>query len=310
MRSPVTRIEVFSGIAVLVTAAALIAVLLAGDAVRRALGLAEPRVMLSLDLDRARGIGPGAPVQYVGQTVGEVVDAQIREPGAPADAQIRVNFYVSESFFERQMGTGAWRVEVQEPVVALPGVGTTLALLRSTAAEGGVVAEPDAVLPSVTPEGLLADAQDLPEKVRGVLEQVTAVLASADAVLVDVQQVSTRVAAGEGAVGRVLLDQKLADRVVASVASAEALLADLQGATDDVVAQRLPVLLDDVEAILAEVREASRGLPQTARGIDASLLKADAILGSIQRNPFIRGGIAEPAPEPGTVDLLPRGAQP
>ena len=297
--------EIGVGVVVLGATVLVAAGLLAGEGFRQAVGLGEDRVDLALTLDATHGLGPGAPVQFVGQTVGSVRRATLEAPDAPA--AVRIEFYVTRSFFEDHLRAGdtRWSAVIREPLIPVPGAGTKIEWVEADGESGGQRIDADTVLRGTVPAGLLDEIDDLPGRAKALLDRADQILADVGGISTEARGMVDHLSGGGGTLGRVLMDEALADRVAGAVGALEGLLSEAETLTADTLSERLPPMLDRLSGILADVESASGGLPAMRRQVDASLVKANNILGAIQRLPILRGGIAADTP-PTSIDLLRR----
>ena len=113
----------------------------------------------------------------------------------------------------------------------------------------------------------------------------------------NVRKLTATVAAGEGSLGRLAMDEATAVEI-------NRILGDVKIATDNIAAltasfnQTMPDILNRLEAITAQVEAATRSAPEIGRGARESLRSVNQVLDSAKRNFLIRPNLQnDPEPE-------------
>lgn len=325
----------------------VVAVLQAG--VFRDLFRERLRLIVVLPESGLAGLNAGAPVQVLGTDAGQVEEIVI-DPNESFRAIVDIDASWepflrrdSEVFIRKQFGiAGASYLEITrgtgEPLDWDFAVLTAAADQAPSESVGTIIEElRDKVTPIVDDLGrTVGAAGDLVEALRAPDGPLLRSLAA-------LSIVTTRLAEGEGTVGRLLADDALAEdlaRIVsglgARVGEIEAILGDvrvvtggLAGATQTIGGQtdRLPAMLDDtaaalaalrrvmagldratpqVSGLLADARGAAVGLPSVLAQTQQTLAELQRLLVQLQGNWLLggAGGGPPPAREPGRLSPL------
>jgi phospholipid/cholesterol/gamma-HCH transport system substrate-binding protein len=202
-----------------------------------------------------------------------------------------------------------------------------------------------ATIESDVPESLLEKLGKIKDDVTAVKEDILKTLKNVQDIIANVKTSTDTIARGEGTIGRVIHDPKMAQDLADTVTSVRAVAAEVQTgvmadvrtatanatkATTEVTAlvddlrasvkkadralDPLPEMmagvaraLRDVEAIMANVRTASGGFPELARKTDRALDETNRTIDAAQRTFLLRGNMGERAPLHSEAEALPRG---
>lgn len=198
-------------------------------------------------MESAAGLVPGAPVQVAGQNVGQVDRVEFIRPEQRPESGEAVAVWLGVNVSIRDQIRADSRARVRTQGL----LGDRLIDIEPGSPDSPVLAEGDtlAAAPALSYEELLAQAADAVQSLIGLSNDLTATLG--------------RVAAGEGSLGQLLVDDALygslvalnenLNRVIAPVADGRGALGRLL--TDDELYERMvgaTARLDSVTAIIAD----------------------------------------------------------
>lgn len=232
-------------------------------------------------MESAAGLVPGAPVQVAGQNVGQVDRVEfIRPEERPGTGEtVAVWLGVNVSIRDQIRADSRARVRTQGLL------GDRLIDIAPGSADSPVLSEGDtlAAAPALSYEELLAQAADAVQALITLSNDLTATLG--------------RVAAGEGSLGQLLVDDALygslvslnenLNRVIEPVANGEGALGRLL--TDDALYERLVAATAGLDSVTAAVVEGEGTLGRLVRSdslylaLASSASRADSLLALIER---------------------------
>lgn len=190
-----------------------------------------------------------------------------------------------------------------------------------------------------TPPSILEKLQDVDlEEIQG---RVVAALEKIEETIGNVRDATEAMAEGRGTVGMLLQDEGLAAEIrsaiaevalaaqdVRRIAARGAEMAEVFPATgqaaqrtveqlersvarlDEVVVEVRPILtriLAEVQVILKDVREATSGVPEVVRKVDALLVETNRVIDAVKSSFLVRGGLSPAAePPPHELERVPR----
>lgn len=232
-------------------------------------------------MESAAGLVPGAPVQVAGQNVGQVDRVEFIRPEERPETGEAVAVWLGVNVSIRDQIRADSRARVRTQGL----LGDRLIDIAPGSADSPVLAEGDtiAAAPALSYEELLAQAADAVQALITLSNDLTGTLG--------------RVAAGEGSLGQLLVDDALygslvslnenLNRVIEPVANGEGTLGHLL--TDDALYERLVAATAGLDSVTAAVVEGEGTLGRLVRSdslylaLASSASRADSLLALIER---------------------------
>lgn len=252
------------------------------------------------------GLSPGVKVRFLRTDVGLVTRLELTE-----NNQVKVHLSILEEYAGRiksdsQAAIASPTVIGSEYIDIIPGSLSTEPVPR-----GGQI-------PAIERKSLQDYVEDL--HLDTMLARAEAIMVNVDSLtyqlqdpsgpllgtMGNVRKLTAAVAAGEGSLGKLALEDSVAVEI-------NRILADVKVAADNIAAlsaslnQTVPEILTRLEAITAQVETAARSAPEIGRGARESLRSVNQVLDSAKRNFLIRPNLtADPEPESLTYPVRQR----
>jgi phospholipid/cholesterol/gamma-HCH transport system substrate-binding protein len=250
------------------------------------------------------GLSAGAKVEILGTDAGQVQEIVI-DPEQRFHAVVEIEQAMepfvrrdSKVFIRKQFGiAGAAYLEITrgqgEPLDWEYAVLTAEADEAPTENIGAILKEVRAKVLPILDElhRTVGAAGDLVAELRSPEGRLQRILA-------DLNTVTTRLAEGEGSVGRLLVDDALARDLETTLASANQQLGKLDGIISDVQSTS-----SEVEALVHETSSASIALPTLLTQSQQTLAELERLLVQLQ-GVWLLGGTDDAAPEPSRLSPL------
>lgn len=238
-------------------------------------------------MESAAGLVPGAPVQVAGQNVGQVDRVEFIRPEERPESGEAVAVWLGVNVSIRDQIRADSRARVRTQGL----LGDRLIDIAPGSADSPVLVEGDtlAAAPALSYEELLAQAADAVQALITLSNDLTGTLG--------------RVAAGEGSLGQLLVDDALygslvslnenLNRVIEPVANGEGALGRLL--TDDALYERLVAATAGLDSVTAAVVGGEGTLGRLVRSdslylaLASSASRADSLLALIERGEGVAG---------------------
>jgi len=237
------------------------------------------RIKVILPEDGLFGLSEGADVEILGTKVGKVVDIVI-DPNQRIYAEVEIPNAVktfvrqdSQSIIRKQFGVaGAAYLEISrgfgEPLDWKYAVLEAKADRAPTETVGSLIEEVrNKVFPVIDDTqaaigAILAVAQDLRDP-NGNLQQLLAGLSA----------IATKITRGEGAVGRLIAQEELAEDLEATLSNVNQIVQRIAPMLDE-----LTVTVRNVSGLSGKISEQAKDLPKMTRTVQDVLVSVDAVL--------------------------------
>ncbi|NCC52059.1 MAG: MCE family protein [Spartobacteria bacterium] len=265
----------------------------------KAQGWFEPRYtyFVTFPPAGAEGIQQGAEVRILGTLVGSVDEVLVSDNG------VMEGKLIVKGDFRRFIRTDSKAILKKKFQVAGD------AYIEITRGESPTLMEERAYIPCSKDTELIEMVFSLVDQLRAeaipLLDQISLAVTEYTGLATDlrdptghVQQLLARVdnlaaevEQGHGAVGKLLKDPKTAEEIERVVATANEIVVQIQAVLVDVkeMTKDLPETMRRTDAILADVKQVTEQLPQTTEQTQAMLYESQKLIEGIQQHWLIRG---------------------
>lgn len=272
-RSTIVRHETVVGAFTLLCAA----ILMGGLIVKGAkVGFGSRHLVFTADA--GHDLKKGAAVKMQGLEIGEVENVDLEETG------VHVHVKIYPEFREFVHTDASFSID-EPPILGSSSVEVHPGVAKVPVQEG-------TNLPYKKTEGMLTKLQGAQGDVEKVLKRVTDMADKADQTLTGVNKIVDRVNAGEGIVGRLVRDEKLADNFVSGVSGVVALVDDVKAGKGVFALLKDEQLAPDIKQTVADVRSMTDAVSRGDGSLGRLMVNDTVVVRTEQVLQDVRGALA------------------